>query len=185
MTERGRDKLAIAAVTVALVLAACGRTTPSGSAAATPSPDPGVVAADEAAVAAANSQCAAFTPDRRCPFGPVVTSSDGAGGLLYAVALTAISGDACFRGVAYFFDGRRLATDSTRLPPNLPGGVVSLASAAAGQFTVGYGVSLPNSSCADNGSAGTDPYVYGWNGSTMVLRSGTPPTPPKLLVGAG
>ena len=143
-----------------------------------------MVAADEAVVGAANGQCAAFTPDRRCPFATVATSSDGAGGLLYALELSATSGDACLRGVTYFFDGRRLLTDTTRLPPHLAGGVVALRSDAAGQFTVGYAVSLPNSSCANNGSAGTDPYVYGWDGSGMVLRSGTAPIPPNVLVGA-
>jgi len=47
-----------------------------------------------------------------------------------------------------------------------------------------YGVSASASlSCADAGNAGTDSYVYSYNGHHMVKKSGTPPKLPKVIVG--
>jgi hypothetical protein len=40
-----------------------------------------------------------------------------------------------------------------------------------------------NTSCAQNGNAGTDTYVYAFNGHQMFRKSGTPPKPPKVIVG--
>jgi hypothetical protein len=52
------------------------------------------------------------------------------------------------------------------------------------RFAVGFAVS-PSSltSCAENGSAGTTTYVYGWNGSKMSVVPGSLPSRPKVIVG--
>ncbi len=149
------------------------------------SPDPAVVAHDEAVVSATLGNCAAFRgPNGSCPFGPVVPTSDGSGNLLYGFS-SQTTGDDCFRGIAYFFDGERLLGNTSQLPPNSIGGVVAMHAAGPRRFAVGYGVSPSKlTSCAENGSAGTDTYVYGWNGSRMFLVSGTPPAPPKVIVGS-
>lgn len=147
------------------------------------SPDPAVVAHDEAAVAAVYGNCSAFNPNG-CPFGPVVTTPDGSGNLLYAISAQT-TGDDCFRHIAYFFDGERLLGNTSQLSPNSIGGVVAIQAEGPGRFAVGYGVSPSKStSCAENGSAGTDSYVYGWDGSHIFVVSGTPPTPPAVIVGS-
>lgn len=146
-------------------------------------PDPAVVAHDEAAVAAMYGNCSAFNPDG-CPFGPIVTTPDGSGNLLYAISIQT-TGDDCFRHIAYFFDGERLLGNTSQLPPTSIGGVVAMQAAGPRRFAVGYGVSPSKlTSCAENGSAGKDTYVYGWNGSRMFLVSGTPPVPPEVIVGS-
>ncbi len=113
-------------------------------------------------------------------------ASDGAGSVLYGILLIAQTGDECFRGVGYFFDGERLVTNTGQLPPDdLGGGVVSLATSGPSSFAVGYAVSPSvSTSCADNGSAGTDTYTYGWSDAEFVVLSGVLPNPPSVLVGA-
>ncbi len=145
-----------------------------------------MVAHDRSAVAARYANCAALRLSKTgCPFGPVATTSDGSGGLLYGILLTAQTGDDCYRGVAYFFDGERLLASTEGLPPySVGGGVVALRASGPKRFAVGYGVS-PSSqtSCAQNGSAGTDTYRYSWNGSALSVVSGTLPSPPEVIVG--
>jgi len=148
------------------------------------SPDPSVVAHDEAAVAAMYGDCGAFSPTRHCPFGAVATTTDGSGGLLYGILLTAQTGDDCERGIAFIFQVERLLGSTSDVPPYSGGGVVALKAAGPQRFAVGYGVSpSTNTSCAENGSAGTDTYVYAWNGSALHLVSGEKPPFPEVIVG--
>jgi hypothetical protein len=68
--------------------------------------------------------------------------------------------------------------------PHSLGGVVGLHSKGAKKFTVIYAVSKnANTSCAEAGNAGTDSYVYAYNGHQMFKKSGTPPKLPKVIVG--
>jgi lysophospholipase L1-like esterase len=82
-------------------------------------------------------------------------------------------------------------------PGASPGGVLDVArngvSAAGPQrFSIAYEISTPDGTGPDGtpfvsvagiGNAGTDTYVYAWNGSTMTLVSGTAPSPPVVLGG--
>ena len=156
---------------------------PTKTPGATPSPNPAVLAHDEAAVSAIYHNCAAFNPNG-CPLSAAVTR-DGHGRLLYGIFLAAETGDACYRGIVYFFDGEKLIDNTSQLPPDSIGGVVALKASGPKTFTVGYGVSPSKlTTCAANGSAGTDSYVYGWNGARMVVVSGAPPALPEVIVGS-
>ncbi len=150
--------------------------TPPTSSGAAPPSGAAAVAHDEAVISAQYGQCRAFFVPNGCPFGSVAQTSDGSGGHLYGVLLTQSTGDACFRGIAYFFDGEKPVGSSQE-------NVVALQSDGPGRFAVGYAVSNPkvDPSCAGNGSAGTDTYVYGWNGSAVVKISGSPPPPPEVI----
>ena len=143
-----------------------------------------VVAHDEAVISASHGDCKVFEPAGRCPFGSVASTPNGSGGSLYALRLTAVTGDDCDRGLVYFFDEERLLVSTSDLAPHSSAGVVRLSAHGPGRFAVGFAVS-PSSltSCASNGSAGTTTYVYGWNGLKIYVVSGRPPTPPKVIVG--
>jgi hypothetical protein len=169
-------------------------------------------AKDKSYVATKLDDCYPFTPDHRC--GPwelqVAYASDGSTGTLYAVTALQTTGDSCYRSSVWFFDNATpIPLSSDLLPPDVvattdPDGVdpeapdlsntvsfVDGTAAAAGraEFAIPYAVSLPVMpgsmvSCADVGHAGTDTYVYRWNGRTMTYVSGEPPTPP-LVIGLG
>jgi hypothetical protein len=144
------------------------------------------VAADEAFVARAYDDCAAFTPSpHHCSFA-VAAASDRAGGRLYAVELLYQSGDDCYRGIVYFFDGTRFITRTRDLPPYSIGGVASVRADGAGRFAVVYLVDKNQlTSCAAGGDAGTDTYVYRWTGHRMVRQSGVLPRLPEVILGTG
>ena len=160
---------------------------PSASAsfvATSSSSESAVVAHDEAVISASHDDCKAFEPTGRCPFGAVVRTPNGSGESLYAFLLTAVTGDDCDRGLVYFFDEERLLVSTSQLAPHSSAGVVRLRVDGRKRFAVGFAVS-PSSltRCAENGSAGTTTYVYGWNGSKMSVVSGSPPSRPKVIVG--
>ena len=84
----------------------------------------------------------------------------------------------------FFFNKATFLACTRKLRPHSLGGVVGLRARGARKFTVMYGVSASASlSCADAGNAGTDSYVYSYNGHHMVKKSGTPPKLPKVIVG--
>ena len=169
-----------------LVVAGCAAA-PSASAsplATSSASESAVVAHDEAVISASHDDCKTFEPTGRCPFGVVVRTPNGSGESLYAFRLTALTGDDCDRGLVYFFDEERWLVSTSRLAPHSSAGVVRLRADGPKRFAVGFAVS-PSSltSCAENGSAGTTTYVYGWNGLKIYVVSGRPPTPPKVIVG--
>jgi hypothetical protein len=162
-------------------------------------------------VAAKLDGCYSFTPDHTCPPGQFQVSytSDGSTGTLYAVTALQTTGDSCSRASVWFFDDATPIALVSDLPPmnavettdpdrNVPGasdlsntlsfvlGTVSAMGTA--EFAVPYAVSAPVTpggvSCADVGHAGTDTYVYRWNGTTMTYVSGAPPASP-LVIGLG
>lgn len=169
-----------------LVFVACAATpTALASVVATSFPLRSVVIAhDEAVVSSSHDDCKAFEPAARCPFGAVASTSNGSGGSLYALRLTAITGDDCDRGLVYFFDEERLLASTSDLAPHSSAGVVRLSADGPKRFAVGFAVS-PSSltSCAVNGSAGTTTYLYGWNGSKIFVVSGSLPSRPRVIVG--
>jgi hypothetical protein len=142
------------------------------------------VAADEASVARAYGDCAAFTSSpHHCSFA-VAATSDRAGGRLYAVELLYQSGDDCYRGIVYFFDGTRFITRTRDLRPYSVGGVARVGADGVGRFAVVYLVDKNQlTSCAAGGDAGTDPYVYRWTGHRMVRQSGVLPRLPEVILG--
>ncbi len=144
------------------------------------------VALDEAYVARVYGNCAAFTPSpHHCSFAAVATP-DRAGGQLYAVELRYQTGDDCYAGIVYFFEGTRFITRTRALPPYSIGGVTRVHADGAGRFTVVYLVDKnKDTPCAAGGDAGTDTYTYRWTGRQMVRQSGTLPRPPEVILGAG
>jgi hypothetical protein len=144
------------------------------------------IAADEAFVARAYGDCAAFTPSpHRCSFA-VAATRDRVGGRLYAVELLDQSGDDCYRSIVYFFDGTRFLTRTRDLPPYSVGGVASARADGAGRFAVAYLVNKNQlTSCAAGGDAGTDTYVYRWTGHRIVRQSGVLPRLPEVILGTG
>ena len=142
------------------------------------------IAHDKAFVSRRHDNCAAFRPSpAHCPF-KVATTPNGKHGHLIAVDITQQTGDDCYRGRVFFFTGRQFLASTRRLPPRSFGGVKGVRAAGIARFKVIYRVSASaGTSCAMNGNAGTDPYVYAWNGQHMVKESGTPPAPPKVIVG--
>jgi hypothetical protein len=142
------------------------------------------IAADEAFVAGVYGNCAAFTPSPHlCSFA-VAATADRAGGHLYAVELRVQTGDDCYRGIVYFFDGTRYITRTRDLPPSSVGGVTRVRAGGAGRFAVVYLVNKNEvTSCAAGGDAGTDTYVYRWTGRRMVRQSGVLPRLPEVIVG--
>jgi hypothetical protein len=149
---------------------------------ATAPPSPQVIAHDEAIINRKRSYCAGFEPaSKGCPFA-VTSTPDGAGGRVYAIALLATAGDSCAGSIVYFFDGERLITDTTALPPSTAPPMARLSSPATGRIGVVWRVNpAVNAPCYQYGSAGTDTYLYGWNGTTMTLLSGNPPPSPKTF----
>jgi hypothetical protein len=177
----------LAAILWSLLAVAGCAAAPSASAsseASSPS-ESAVVVHDEAVISASHDDCKTFEPTGRCPFGVVVRTPNGSGESLYAFRLTAVTGDDCDRGLVYFFDEERWLVSTSRLAPHSSAGVVRLRADGPKRFAVGFAVS-PSSltSCAENGSAGTTTYVYGWNGSKMSVVSGSMPSRPKVIVGA-
>jgi len=152
----------------------------------TPSPNAQVIAHDEAIINRMRSYCGGFEPaSKGCPFA-VTSTPDGTGGRVYAIALLATAGDSCAGSIVYFFDGERLITDTTALPPSTTPPMVRLSSPGTGRISVVWRVNpAVNTPCYQFGSAGTDTYLYGWNGKTMTLLSGNPPQPPKTFPSRG
>ena len=164
-----------------LVLAGCGTAQAAGGAPRTLKAE---IAHDKAFVAARYHHCASLhLSPRHCPF-KVATTSNGHGGALIAIDLTQQTGDDCNRGRVFFFSKETFLASTRTLRPHSLGGVVGLRAHGARKFAVIYGVSAnANTSCADAGNAGTDTYVYAYNGHHMVRKSGTPPKLPKVIVG--
>jgi hypothetical protein len=165
----------------ALVLAACGTAQAAGGA---PQNLKAQIAHDKAFVAARYHHCANLhlTP-RHCPF-KVATTPNGHGGKLIAIDLTQQTGDDCNRGRVFFFNAETFLASTRSLRPHSIGGVVGLHARGTRAFGVVYGVSAnASTSCAEAGNAGTDSYVYKYNGHHMVRKSGTPPKLPKVIVG--
>lgn len=153
---------------------------------------PTVITHDQSVVAAYYGNCSAFSPSG-CQLTTVVTP-DGAGGRLYAVLLHQQFGDGTGRAAVFFFRGTVVLTGTPDLPPRTPSGQgpglgyvtdvsgVGVRADGTGRFAVTYVVtSGPNECNACVGNDGTDTYVYGWNGTTMVLVSGQPPKPPAVI----
>ena len=142
------------------------------------------IAHDKAVVAAKYHNCSALhLSPQHCPF-KVATTSNGHGGSLIGIDLTQQSGDDCDRGRAFFFSKETLLASTKALQPHSVGGVEGLHADGTAQIAIVYGVSASAStSCAENGNAGTDTYVYAWNGHHMIKKSGTPPKLPKVIVG--
>lgn len=146
-----------------------------------------VVARDEVEIAGIFGHCRAFDPSG-CPF-MVASTSGGSGHTLYAVDLERDAGDACASGIAYFFRGRTLLTNTAFMLPRagvaLPGmtrGKPVVAADGPRRFVVRFEVNPSKlAPCTAYGTAGTDAYIYGWTGSKMVVLSGRPPRPPHVL----
>ena len=163
----------------------------------TTSPSREVVAHDESVVATLNGNCAAFEPKGSCTgLFTVASTSNGNGGTLSAVELRATTGDECSRGSVYFFDGESLLPNASQLPPShgreTDGGLAfisespGVSSPGPDEIAVPFVVSNPNLpgggvTCAGDGNAGTDTYVFREGASAMQLVSGQPPPPPKVI----
>ena len=168
-----------------LVLAAgCASAQAAGSSGTAPQTLKAEIAHDKAFVAARYHHCAALhLSPQHCPF-KVATTSNGHGGSLIAIDLTQQTGDDCDRGRAFFFSKETFLASTKDLQPHSVGGVEGLHAHGTAQIGIVYGVSASAStSCAENGNAGTDTYVYAWNGHHMIKKSGTPPKLPKVIVG--
>jgi hypothetical protein len=140
------------------------------------------IAHDKGVVAAKYHHCS-FLASHQCPF-QVATTANGHGGTLIAVNITQQTMDACDRGRVFFFNGETLLVSTRGLAPHSIGGVKGVREHGAREFAVVYWVNRsPNTSCARSGNGGTDTYVYRWNGTHMIKKSGTPPNPPKVIVG--
>jgi hypothetical protein len=141
------------------------------------------IAHDKAVVAAKYHHCSAFLASRRCPF-KVATTANGHGGTLIAIDITQQTMDDCDRGRVFFFNAETFLVSTRGLAPHSVGGVEGVRAHGTKEFAVIYGVNRSrNTSCAQSGNGGTDTYVYGWNGTHMIKKSGTPPNPPKVIVG--
>lgn len=181
-TWSGRILCAAVALAASGLAAAC-----SAAPATAPAPSPAhQIAADEASVAGRYADCAAFTPaPHRCVFA-VATVSDRSGGHLYGIELVQQTGDDCYRGIVYFYDGTRYVTSTRQLPPRSAGGVKTVRAGGAGEFSVVYWVNQnADTSCAGGGDGGTDAYTYRWTGADLVIKSGHRPRPPELILGTG
>ena len=153
------------------------------SASARLDPSQRVVGHDRAVVSRIMMDCRAFAL-HGCPFGATAWTANGRGGLLYAIDVRKTAGDSCGLGVVYFFDVERLIATTGRLAPHAAVAYLFRAVTAAGprRFAVRYAVNPSgNAFCYQFGSAGTDSYVYGWNGHHLILISGRPPRPPRAL----
>jgi hypothetical protein len=182
------DAFAVAVALATLVLGGAVTACAAASPAAAPSPASPArqVADDEAYVAKAADDCAAFTPSpHRCTFA-VAGTSNRSGGRLYGVELIQQTGDDCYRGIVYFFAGTRFITSTRLLPPHSIGGVRKILADGASRFSVVYWVNENEyTSCAGGGDGGTDTYVYRWTGARLVRESGHLPRPPRVILGTG
>ena len=193
----------------ALLLAGCGSTTPAAAppkkpaatttttapaattATANPYGQPSAVAvpADEATLSALYKGCAGT-----CAY-QTASTPDGTGGTLYAIEVNQQYGDGNGRGAVFFFHGETLLPGTGSLAPGTsvengdglewvldPGAGPGISAPSSGHFAVTYIVSsAPNLCNACDGNDGTDTFTYGWNGSAMVVESGTTPTPPAVI----
>jgi hypothetical protein len=144
------------------------------------------IAADEAFAAWAYGDCAAFTSTpHHCSFA-VAGTNGRPGGRWSAVELLYQSGDDCYRGIVYFFDGTRFITRTRDLPPYSVGGVARVAADGAGRFAVVYLADENQlTSCGAGGDAGTDTYLYRRTGHRLVRQSGVLARQPEVILGTG
>lgn len=175
-----------------MALAGCsssGGPAPAVSVTGTPNPSLSAVQAeithDEGAVADLYHGCKALRlSPPHCPF-KAASTPNSSGGTLIAVDITQQTGDDCYRGKVFFFNGETPLASTSQLPPHSKGGVEAVSAAGQDTFAVTFGTSpSASTSCAQNGSAGPDIYRYAFNGAAMTLKSGTPPAAPKVIVGA-
>ena len=188
----GRRWLLAGLLGLIMALAGCsssgGGPAPIVSVTGTPNPSLSAVKAqithDEVTVADSYHGCKALRlSPPHCPFQTATTPSS-AGGNLIAIDITQQTGDDCYRGRVYFFNGETPLASTRQLPPRSRGGVESVRAAGKDTFAVTFGTSpSASTSCAQNGSAGPDVYRYAFNGTEMTLKSGTPPAAPKVIVG--
>jgi hypothetical protein len=200
----------VAAVVGALVLAGCGSTQPAPSPAQKPaaptttapaastttaaaSPyarSPAVaIPADEATLSALYNGCAGT-----CAY-ETASTPDGAGGTLYAIEVEQQFADGYGRGAVFFFHGETVLPGTGALEPGTsvenaqgldwvldPGAGPGISVPSSGHFAVTFVVSSAANMCnACDGNDGTTTFTYGWNGTAMVVDSGTPPTPPAVV----
>ncbi len=179
MGANGRRSLCAVALTG--VLAALSLIVTAAAATASPARS---IATDKAFVARQYDDCAAFTPSpHHCSFA-VATTSNGHGGYLYGIELVQQTGDDCYRGIVYFFNGTHYLTNTRKLPPYSFGGVKAIRADGAARFSVVYWVNQNKfTSCAGGGDGGTDRYAYRWTGSRMAKKSGHLPPSPKVILG--
>ena len=181
---RKRTSAALLGLATLLLAVGCGAAQAASDAGAAPHSLARQIAHDKGVVAARYHHCASLhLSPRHCPF-KVATTADGHGGTLIAIDLTQQTMDDCDRGRVFFFTGETLRASTKALQPHSVGGVENLRAHGTAAIAVIYGVSRSAStSCAQSGNAGTDTYVYAWNGTHMVKKSGTPPHKPKVIVG--
>ena len=171
--------------------------------AATPMPrtSAAAIATDEAYVTQQLDNCVAWTASNSCQGLFSATQTAVGSTVVYTIFASQTGGGSCGRGTVWFFDG----TTPVALAANLaPGEVLTVngvdqnevtmlaappTTPATGEFSLSYLVSSPEqpgatyTDCADIGDAGTDTYVYQWNGTSIVYQSGNPPTPPDFIGG--
>lgn len=205
-----RTARTVLAVAGALVLAGCGSTSPASSPAQKPptpvttapaastttvaaSPfdqSPAVaVPADESTLSTLYNGCAGT-----CGY-QTASTPDGAGGILYAIEVDQQYGDGYGRGAVFFFHGETLLPGTGALAPGTsveggrgldwvldPGAGPAISVPSSGHFAVTFVVSSgPNMCNACDGNDGTTTFTYDWNGSAMVVDSGTLPAPPAVV----
>jgi hypothetical protein len=206
---RTRTGWTAAAVVAFVVLASCGSARPvpppakKGAARATAAaasttttaaspyalPPAVAVAGDEAALSTLYDGCAGT-----CAY-ETASTPDGAGGTLYSIEVEQQYGDGYGRGAVFFFHGETLLAGTGSLAPDTsvekgqgldwvldPGAGPGLSVPSSGHFAVTFVVSsAPNLCNACDGNDGTDTFTYGWNGTAMVVDSGTPPAAPAVI----
>jgi hypothetical protein len=181
MLIRSLSALALSLVSVGAG-SACAAAAAAGPAAAVTASE-SVIRHDEGVVSGLWRDCMAFYPTG-CPFGHAVSTSDGRGGSLYAIDLEKTGGDSCSLGEVYFFDGERLIADTAKLAPHaqVEYGSREVSAAGTAKLAVKYAVNPSSHAfCSQYGSAGSDTFVYRYNGRTMIRMSGTPPRSPRVL----
>jgi hypothetical protein len=104
---------------------------------------------------------------------------DASGHGLYAVKIGTGAGGCSLSVRVYFFDDRHLLADTSTLPPKGRADVIT--AQGPGKFSVSYIVWLTNPPPNDIGCGGVAPasplpYLYSYNGSTMVVAK-APPLP--------
>jgi hypothetical protein len=148
-----------------------------------------VLAADESVLSSLYDACGGT-----CQYETVGTT-DGAGGILYAIEVVEQFPDGYGRGAVFFFHGESLLAGTGDLAPGTsvqhasgldwvldPEAGNGISAPSPGHFAVTYIVSSgPNLCNACDGDAGTDTYTYRWNGSALVVASGTPPPAPAVI----
>lgn len=187
--HRRRRYIAAAAALAAVVVLAVVVPLVVASGPGASGPSAAAEAHDEDVAAGYYGGCSSFEPSGQGCRMSVVSTPAGARGTLYAVVLRQQSGDGTGRGAVLFFHGTTLITGTSALAPGKRalhgpglGWVQSVGSPAEGRLSVRYAVSSASGVCtACVGDAGTDTYVYGWNGTSMTVVSGSPPPRPKVI----